>query len=266
MSGPLARIAGLFVAPAATVASVPRIEAARGGGRVYTAPVAGWQPPAEGHGPSASAADASGSDTDGSDRVSTWDTGAVSDDRPSVIHAAVFGAGTDAVALGAALAGELRARVRGRAAVLMVWDPSRESPAPMPAWPGARTVAAALSAGAPAVARGRLVQVELPHDPVVAAAVAARLAGRGGVPTVMVLAGPRPPAFDDLLTSRDVLVVMEGSGAPAALTALAAVELRRLNPRVRVEAPIAGAGRRLLALAGLARARHFGPSIDAAMP
>lgn len=231
------QVVALFVAPEAGAASRCPPVAPESNRR---APERHWRPPVPGDG---SAALASGASAAGR-------TGASS-------GAAVLGRGTDALALAAALAGELRVRDRARAALLLVWNPPCTPPAPLPAWPGARDLAAALADGHPVAPRGRLVSLQLPPDPATAAAAATALAGRAGVPTVLVLSGPRSSDFDDLLASRDLLVVVEPAGSASALGSLAAAELRRLNRRVLVASPLAGRGRRLLASAGLGRARHL---------
>lgn len=185
--------------------------------------------------------------------------------RPEGAHAAVVGIGAEAVAVGAALAGELRCRNRARVALLLVFDPVRETPAPLPAWPSTRALGASLGEGHAGAPRGRLVVVQLPSEPRAAVAAADRLAREAEVPTVLVVGGPRASAFDDLLARRDVLVVVESDGLAGSLAELATAELSHLNPHVVAQRPIGGIPRRLLARLGLGRARSLGARLDAAL-
>ena len=174
------------------------------------------------------------------------------------IDAAVIAPGSDAVTFGSALAGELRARSRSRTALLLVWDPAAATPPATPAWRAARRLAAALSGSHDVAARGRLVRLQLPHDATAAAAAATRLTGSARVPTVVVLGGPRSAAFDGLLSSLDLLVVLRSAECPSSLTDLAVAQLRQVNDRIEVERPIVGSARRALAACGLGRARSLG--------
>lgn len=184
----------------------------------------------------------------------------------SPVAGAVIAAGADAVVLGAALAGEMRARHRVTTALVLVWHPGGQVPVAMPAWPAARALADALADGDDVSARGRLVELRLPQDPQAAAAAAARLTRESRVPTVLILAGPRPSEFDALLAGCDVVVVLEAGDDPRSLAGLVVSDLSRLSARVIVAEPIAGAGRRRLALAGFGRARGLGRRIEAALP
>lgn len=255
MSRWFAQVAALFVAPAI---DAPTAKPPLGESEPPAHPTQ-WQPPVE----------------------ATWDqpseVGIPADDEgpaetrstavrpPGPVDAAVVGAGPDAVTLGATLAAELRCRNRARAALLLIWDPGGAAPAPMPAWAGARGLAATLGESHVCAARGRLVALQLPHEPLAAAATADSLAGDARVPAVLVLGGPRASAFHDLLGRLDILVVLEADGSPGSLTELAAAELRRLNPHVVVQSPLGGVGRRLLALSGLGRARSLGARLDEAV-
>ena len=184
----------------------------------------------------------------------------------SPVVGAVVGAGADAVVLGAALAGEIRARHRSTTALVLVWHPGGQVPVAMPAWPAARALADALADADDASARGRLVELRLPQDPSAAAAAAARLTRESRVPTVLVIAGPRPSEFDALLARCDVVAVLAAGDEPTSLAGLVVSDLSRLSARVIVAEPIAGAGRRRLVLAGLGRARAVGRRIEAALP
>ena len=263
MSRLLTQVAAVFVTPAAggaTALDAPAALGAARGGVDAAAPAEGrldglqleWRPPVEGKWPSPYASDASADDQVGAAGFPSPGDG----DMPAAV--AVVGAGAEAVALAGALAGELRLRSRARTALLLVWAPAASSPAPTPAWPAARNLAATLAEGHDVAARGRLVHIQLPHDVTAAVAAANRLTTGARFPTVLVLGGPRSEAFDDLLSSRDVLVVLQPAGFPGSLTELAAQQLRRLNDRVEVERPIAGSVRRMLASSGMGRARSLG--------
>lgn len=258
MKGLLAEAAALFVVPAATTA--PTRPAAAEDGRH---PVRlEWQPPVLADGSPTAAVESpigsGGPDLD----ASRPDRGGAA----ASIGAVVIGGGSDALALGAALAGELRLRQRARTALLLIWDPAREAPVPLPGWPAARRLAGELGDDADVAARGRLVAVRLPAEASAAAGAAQRLTRSAGVPTVLVLGGARSSDFDVLLAERDLLVVLQGDDLPPSLARLAADELRDLNPHVLVERPIGGGMRRVLALAGLTRARRLRVAIDELLP
>ncbi len=85
----------------------------------------------------------------------------------------------------------------------------------VPARPVARRAAAGLTArGHAAAAAGRLVRVDLAADEREAAAEAMRLlAAAAGAPALLVLAGPRGQALDELVAGRDrVLVALPDEG------------------------------------------------------
>ena len=162
--------------------------------------------------------------------------------------AAVVGAGSEATAFGAALALLLARRHGSPSAVLCLAGTG------LPAWhvpavPAARRGCAALRArGLPAQASGRLVVVAVGAEPSAAAVGTGRaLAAAGaGSAAVLVLAGPRDPAFDALLSHVDLAVAAIPAAAPTSLAALALAGLEAAAPRaVRAPAPVAGLGRAL---------------------
>ena len=161
---------------------------------------------------------------------------------------------------GGGAAGPLR-RAHGAAAGLEPGPPGAGTPA---------RVAGHATAGGrlrpePSGRRSRApVLLQLPGEPEAAASVAAELSAAAGVPTVLALCGPRSPAFDGLLRSRDVIIVSEAADLPGGLAELAARELRRLNRHVLVESGHGGGARRLLACVGLGRARSLGARLDSA--
>ena len=254
MSGLLTRVGALFLAPDHDAVSLARPSTV--GEATEGPPGVRWQPPVEAEWRPASPADAPADGQAIADGPHRFGQGR------EPVDAVVLGAGADALALAAALAGELRVRRRARAALLLVWDAMSDTPAPMPASRGARNLASSLGERHDVVARGRLVQLQLPHEPSAAVAAADRLARTVDVPTVLVLAGPRASAFDDLLAGGELVVVLESESLPAPVAVMAAAQLRCLNRRVVVERPIGGVGRRLLALSGLARARFLGSRLD----
>ena len=286
MSGLFAHLAGLFVSPAVGAAPAQRIaedgatrrqplvgrEAEAGPvplleGEAEPGPATpiAWAPPvADGSLPAPATHVFAGDRSPGAPAGErpTRDTPRTVVGRRPPVGAALLGGGADAVAAGAALAGELRARGGRRAALVLVWDPMRQAPDPMPAWPAARNLATTLGAGHVVAARGCIVQVQLPREPEAAAAVAERLSAEKGLATVLVVAGPRTAALDDLLSARDVLVVLDSAGLSGRVAELATAELRRLNARVLVEAPIGGGLRKWAAVAGLGRSRRLGARIE----
>lgn len=174
----------------------------------------------------------------------------------------VVGSSVGAVTLASALANELRLRGGRRCALLLVWGPLTTGAPAAPARPSARRLATRLSFGdRPAVPRGHLVRVELPMEPVAAAAEASRLLG-GEAPAVLVIAGPRSAAFDPALGSASLVVVAEEAEAPPSLSALAAEQLRSLNPEVLIVPTLGGAVARTFANAGLGRLRRAGAALE----
>lgn len=181
---------------------------------------------------------------------------------PGGAPVAVVGSSPDAITLAAALANELRLRCRSRCALLLVWCPLATDAHATPARPSARRLADRLSSGdRPAVPRGHLVRIELPTEPVAAAAEAGRLLARED-PAVLVLAGPRPAAFDRALGSASLVVVAEDAEAPPSLSALAAEQLRSLNPEVLIVPTPVGAVARSVASAGLGRLRVVSATLE----
>jgi hypothetical protein len=97
------------------------------------------------------------------------------------------------------------------------------------------------------------VAVALEADPAAALAGAGRaFAAARGAPTVLVLGGPRPDAFDALPAEQDRLVVLSRPGADAAVGALAVAGLPAAGPPRAVCTVGLGPGARALAAAGLA--------------
>ncbi len=175
--------------------------------------------------------------------------------------AAVLGAAQDVPAVAAALANRLAS---GAAPLVGCWSPAPASsarqdepePAAPPALPGARRLAAALTAaGTPATGRGRLAWAALPPAPEVAANAwaSARESAGADRATVLAVAGPRPAAFDPLLAVQDLVVLVLRDGE-ADLAALANATFEATGATVVTVPPLAGAAR-LVALAGLGRLR-----------
>lgn len=123
--------------------------------------------------------------------------------------------------VGCAVALHLARRRRAAGAMVAVWtgtDPAPAAGGTAPAGRGARRLAQALSGrGITAHAAGRLTVAALPGDAPAAAEVAVQaLAVGAAVPTVLVVAGPREDALDELLATRD-LVLIAGDDLPADL-------------------------------------------------
>lgn len=176
----------------------------------------------------------------------------------------VLGPSSAVAPVGAALANELRCRARARAALLIVWAPSPVAPvAASPAWPIARRQAERLRVVEPsAVARGRLVRLDLPREPEAAAALIPELVS-GDVPAVLVVAGPRPAAFDRVLAAARLVFLVAAADRPPAVIDLAAEELADLASAPSVMAPLSGTVARAVAGAGLGRLRRL-PATGAA--
>lgn len=261
MSDRLAQLAALFIAPPT---SATRIAAGDAAERPYGPPVIEWRPPVDvPRSPASPPAVPVTPSTGAMHERSEGAAPAPPAQRPDRT-AAVMGVGPDTLGLAAGLAGELRVRSGARTALLLAWSPARPAPAPLPAWPATRRLAAGFAPSHQVAARGRLVLLQLPGEPEAAASVAAELSAAAGVPTVLALCGPRSPAFDGLLRSRDVIIVSEAADLPGGLAELAARELRRLNRHVLVESGHGGGARRLLACVGLGRARSLGARLDSA--
>lgn len=170
---------------------------------------------------------------------------------------AVLCTAEDARAAGVALAALLARRARAACGLACLWtapEPPRVGAARGPAARAARRLAAALAArGLAAEACGRTAVVALDADPVAALAGARRAgAAAGDAPIVLVVGGPRPAAFDALLSEQDRVLVLTRPGADDALGVLAAGGLPEGGP-ARAVCPVAlGPATRALAAAGLA--------------
>jgi hypothetical protein len=142
----------------------------------------------------------------------------------------------EAARVGRALGSAAAARAGTGCAIVCRWtgeepdDVSPPAPGPPVAGAARRVTTRLRGRGLAATARGRLVTVALAAGGVEARAQAERAAAAAGdVPVVLVLAGPRPAAFDPLLAQQDRIVVVAGAGAPAALEALALDDAARLG-------------------------------------
>lgn len=227
MTSMVERALALFVSPAAPIPQA-----------------AGWEPPV-------AVRSSSGDDT--STRPDTARVQAVRSGMLTV----VLGPSGAAAPVGAAVANELRCRARARTALLIVWAPSGVPATAAPAWPAAQRLAERLGTGeSSVVARGRLVRVDLSTDPEAAAAWIPELIA-GEAPAVLVLAGPRPAAFDPVLAAARLVVLVADADRPPAVTALAAEELAHSCPEVSVMAPMSSATARVVAGAGLGRLRRL---------
>jgi hypothetical protein len=183
---------------------------------------------------------------------------------------AVLCAAADARAAGVAVAALLARRARAACGVACIWtapEPHRHPETAAPASRGARRLAATLAArGLDAGAYGRAVAVALDADPAAAVAAAGRTAAAAGAaPVVLVLGGPRPAAFDDLLAAQDRLVVLTRPGTDAAMGALAIAGLPAGGPPPVACSLGLGAATRALAAAGLAVPSALRRALDAAV-
>jgi hypothetical protein len=180
---------------------------------------------------------------------------AAADAAPSP-QALVLG-GPEAVALGAAVAGELRARRRAPAALIAAWP---NEATPLAAAPAARAAAERLARrGIEAVPRGRLAWLALSGEPGASLATAVRAANAVDLPFVLVVAGPRPVQADRILGEFDLVVVAELEGDCGA-AALAAADLDAAGVGA-VCCPPPRDVAKLLALAGWGRLRGEGAEI-----
>lgn len=180
---------------------------------------------------------------------------------PRGARALVLGRPADALALAAALAGELRARERAATALLVTWP--CEPPRPAPASRAAHRLAARLDArGLEARARGRLAWLALAGTSVAAAAACVRAEAATEGPAVIAVTGPRCAALDALLDECDLVVVVPPRDADPALAELAVAGLEGCRAPVVACPPLSGASTRLLALAGRGRLRDV-PSLPA---
>ena len=191
------------------------------------------------------------------------EAGPVAVDEPTAIAggvttatlAVVCGA-DDGHVVGAGFALALRAISASRCALVAGW---RCAPGPgpalvAPAAPAARRLADTLGRRGleGATASGRLARLRLPLPEDEASVAAQRaLAAASGVPAVLVVAGPRTAAFDELLAEQDrVVVVTSGADPELAEVALASLAGRRCRRRLQARAGScgrsAGGGRRRL--------------------
>jgi hypothetical protein len=163
----------------------------------------------------------------------------------------------DASVVSAALGLVAATEHRAPCAVVCRWTGAEPAEPPRSGLAGgaARRLAQRLAArGLAAGACGRVVTVALPASDVEARAAAERaLAAAGDVPLVVVIAGPRSPAFDPLLAGLDRLIVVPAAGTAVGLERLAIDDAARLGRGVAVlRLPSTGAVTgRLLAATGL---------------
>ena len=170
----------------------------------------------------------------------------------------VLVAPAQAAAAGAVLALSAAAAGGSSCALVCRWTGEVADGAPLAAAPAvgaARRLASRLaSRGLEAAARGRLVTVRLPAGADEARDAAERAAAAAGeAPTVLVLAGARPPCFDALLGEADRLVVVASADAPSVLEHLAvddAAHVGRSTGVLRLS-PSAALAQRLTVATGL---------------
>lgn len=146
----------------------------------------------------------------------------------------------DARLAGAAAGLALGHLTRASAVTVAEWSGRpAEQAADRPATPAARRTAGALrDLGLAAGCGGRLARALLAPDEAEAAAEARALSEQSAAPSVLVVAGPRGPAFEALLAGQDLVVLVARPAADPELVAIAAAELSRLGmPTVSVELP-----------------------------
>jgi hypothetical protein len=182
----------------------------------------------------------------------------------------VLGAGRSAAGLAAAVAGELRTLARAPAVVVLVWCPSgpvlRPASHRLPARAARRAAAWLADAhAAPLVVRRRSVWMMLPDDPEAAAALADGVQAASPDPVVLVIAGPRPEAFEPLLALQSAVIVARRAVEDDGIAALAEDGIRaRGIPSCAAVAPTGV--RAWLALGGWGRSAALrdlasGPSV-----
>jgi hypothetical protein len=188
----------------------------------------------------------------------TLDAGVlVAPGRPAAMAPAALGAlcaPRDAAVVGAVLGLGLCARGKARTALVVLWrQDGGEPPVGGMALPGARGLAWRLATrGIPAWAAGRVAFAGVPADASEAVAVAARaIAAADGAPTVLLLAGPRPPAFDDLLAAQDRVIVAVSAAAAEGVAELAAIDASRVGRATSILHVPSSAPARAIAAAGL---------------
>jgi len=175
----------------------------------------------------------------------------------------VLAAGGSAMPAATAVALAVITRGGSRCALVCRWAGDGPSvSAPRAAVPSARALAVRLSGrGLAAAARGRLVVVELAADPVEACAALERAcAAAGDLPLVVLVAGPRPAAFDGVLGSLDRLIVVPPDEASASLTELALADAARVGRATGVLRHAPSPWTRVLAAGGVV----VGPGLRAA--
>ena len=121
-----------------------------------------------------------------------------------------------------------------------------------PAGRHARRLAASLAArGIDATASGRLARAALPTPAPEAAAAAERALAAAQAPAVVVVAGPRCAALDEVLASLDLLLVAASPDEDASLARLATEGLERLGPPAALAPSLGSPALRALAASGL---------------
>lgn len=152
---------------------------------------------------------------------------------PTVAVLGDAGAATLAVDLALALA----RRERHRCALALVWGGAAPAPRQHPTRAAAQLgtdldpiLGLTVSCG------GTAVVARVPDDADAAAAAldAVLVAAGPEAATVVAVCGPRPAAFDVLLSGRDLIVASVPEGAPPGLGELAAAGLEAVAPRARV--------------------------------
>lgn len=151
--------------------------------------------------------------------------GSASAPSSAAIALGVLCAERDARSIGAAVALVVARARRAPCIAVVTWTRERQAPLELaaPAAGSARRFAASLALrGLDTCAAGRLVQVPLATGEDEAVAQCGRaLAAADRIPTVLVVGGPRSSAFDELLATRDALVVATPPDADPELARLA---------------------------------------------
>jgi hypothetical protein len=175
-----------------------------------------------------------------------------------------------ALAVGSAVALVVARGVRARRALVCAWPPGDwATPAVhAPAGAGARRLRRSLGArGIDATATGSLVRAVLPGNPEEAVASAERALAAAAAPAVLVLAGPRPEIFDELLLAQDAIVVAADPDADRRVVDLAVATLNARHPAVSAcSLPLGPVGRTLAAAgatAPLGATRPLAPVLEA---
>jgi hypothetical protein len=154
-------------------------------------------------------------------------------DRTLPATLGVLVAPRDAALAGASLALAAASAHHAPCALVCRWTGTEATTPPRsgPAVTAARKLARRLTTrGLAASACGRLVLIDLPAAAGEARAAAERaLAAAGETPTVLVVAGARPPALDPLLATLDRLIVVPTADAPSGLVSLAVTAAAQLG-------------------------------------